>query len=400
VARILFLLTQDLDSPSGLGRYGPMARELSRLGHRVDIAALHPDYEKLISKKVEQDGVTVHYVAPMHVIKMGNQKTYYPRGKLALVVLRATIALTRVALSEPCDLIYVGKPHPMNTIAGMVGKIINKRKLFLDCDDDEVASGNFGSAWQKNMIAFFQSHAPRWVDRVTTNTYHMRDKIIRFGVQPEKIFYLPNGVERDRFEPLSEITIMEAKKRLGLLNKRVIAYIGSMSLANHAVDLLIDAFENISKQMSDVVLLLVGGGEDFDKIQNMVKEKGLFSRVCFTGRVPPDQVALYYHLADVSVDPVRDDDAARGRSPLKMFESWAAGVPFVTADVGDRKILVGETKAAEIVSTCSVQDFSDVLQHLLKDTARLEKLGISGYKRVEAFYWDRILNDANEVILL
>ena len=48
--RIHFLLTQDLESPSGLGRYFPMARELVRLGHQVTISALHSDYANLKHK--------------------------------------------------------------------------------------------------------------------------------------------------------------------------------------------------------------------------------------------------------------------------------------------------------------------------------------------------------------
>jgi len=34
--RILFLLTQDLESPSGLGRYLPLAKELGKLGNTVN----------------------------------------------------------------------------------------------------------------------------------------------------------------------------------------------------------------------------------------------------------------------------------------------------------------------------------------------------------------------------
>ncbi len=45
--RILFLLTQDLDSPSGAGRYQPMAKYLTKLGHQVTIAALHSNYFSL-----------------------------------------------------------------------------------------------------------------------------------------------------------------------------------------------------------------------------------------------------------------------------------------------------------------------------------------------------------------
>ena len=45
--RILFILTQDLDSPSGLGRYRPMAEVLIQSGHQVRILALHPDFQNL-----------------------------------------------------------------------------------------------------------------------------------------------------------------------------------------------------------------------------------------------------------------------------------------------------------------------------------------------------------------
>ncbi len=45
--KIHFLLTQDLESPSGLGRYAPMARELVALGHQVRVSALHSAYDEL-----------------------------------------------------------------------------------------------------------------------------------------------------------------------------------------------------------------------------------------------------------------------------------------------------------------------------------------------------------------
>jgi hypothetical protein len=63
--RILFLLTQDLDSPSGQGRYLPLAQGLARLGHAVHIAALHADFASLTTTSAEEGGVQVEYVAPI-----------------------------------------------------------------------------------------------------------------------------------------------------------------------------------------------------------------------------------------------------------------------------------------------------------------------------------------------
>jgi hypothetical protein len=65
----LFLLTQDLECPSGLGRYWPWAKALAKIGHPVEIAALHSDYSALGLKEFEQEGVRVRYVGQMHVLK-------------------------------------------------------------------------------------------------------------------------------------------------------------------------------------------------------------------------------------------------------------------------------------------------------------------------------------------
>ena len=75
--RILFLLTQDLESPSGLGRYLPLAQELVKSGHQVNIAALHSNYQKLAFRRKNIQGVELHYVAQMHVKKQGSTKTYF-----------------------------------------------------------------------------------------------------------------------------------------------------------------------------------------------------------------------------------------------------------------------------------------------------------------------------------
>ncbi len=67
--KILFLLTQDLESPAGVGRYFPWAQGLARLGHQVSIAALHANYAALKKTHFEAGGVDIQYVAQMHVLK-------------------------------------------------------------------------------------------------------------------------------------------------------------------------------------------------------------------------------------------------------------------------------------------------------------------------------------------
>jgi glycosyltransferase involved in cell wall biosynthesis len=398
--KIVFLLTQDLESPSGLGRYAPLARELAALGHRVSVYALHPNYEQHAPKDSVQGNLRVVYVAPMHVRKGENLKTYYSPFRLGLVVLRATWMLTRAALSEWPDLIWMGKPHPMNGIAGVLARLRWGCRLFLDCDDDEAGSGNFQAGWQRSLVGWFEARLPRSAEWVTTNTHFTLEKMVGRGIPREKLYYLPNGVDLARFQPPpGEAEIDALKTRLGWQGKKVISYIGSMSLANHAVDLLVEAFEVVRQAEREARLLLVGSGEDFQRLREDVSARGLDDVVAFTGRIPPDQVSLYYRISQVTVDPVYNNDAARGRSPLKMFEAWACGVPFVTSAVGDRAELAGDPPAALLVQPGDARGLAEGIRALLGDEIEQRVLRDRGNDRLAEFVWSSLAHEANTQLL-
>ena len=388
--RILFILTQDLESPSGLGRYLPLAKELGKLGHTVNIAALHSNYDSLDQTHLEIDGVQVEYVAPMHVKKSGDQKSFYSNPELLAVAFRATWELSRSALNTHADIVHIAKPHPMNSIAGLLTRFLQNCTLYLDCDDYEAGSGNFQNKWQQKGVTFFEKQVPKRVKLVTTNTMFMKENLIQWGVLPERIVYLPNGVDRGRFSPPAPAEVEILRKKLRLEKKNVIAYIGTLSLVSHPVDLLIKAFRIVKHTVPESALLLVGGGEDIEKLKRQAGEIGISHDIHFCGRVPPDTVPLYYALADVSVDPVYDNPAARGRSPLKLFESWACGVPFVTADVGDRCSLIGDPPAGRLSKPGDPHQLANIIYQVLSNTVLAEELRSRGRSRIASYYWDHM----------
>jgi glycosyltransferase involved in cell wall biosynthesis len=391
--RILFLLTQDLESPSGLGRYWPLARELVRLGHTVNIAALHSNYTNLVQKQFEQDGVKIHYVAPMHVRKEGSTKVYYSSLKLLALALWATWRLTLAALHTPADIIHVGKPQPMNSLAGQVAHLLKRsRRLYMDCDDDETQSNRFSAKWQQSIVGFFERHAPHWAQLVTTNTHVTRHRLIANGISTGRIIYLPNGVVRERFQAPSRTELAALRAGMHLENNPVVIYAGSLSLPSHPVDILLEAFQQVHQAMPSTRLVIVGGGEDIETLHHQATALDLSDVVRFTGRIPPAQIGLYYHLAQVSVDPVYDDAAGRARAPLKMFESWACGIPFVSSDVGDRRILAGSPPAALLIRTSSPGALAEAILQILYDPSEGAILRKLGLQRVEAYYWDQIAN--------
>lgn len=385
--KITFFLTQDLNSPSGLGRYFPWAKELSKLNHEIKIYALHSNYSSLNNKREIIDGVEVHYIGQMHVKKFANSKVYFGSLTLLALMISATIKFIYYSLFDDYNVLIIGKPHPMNGIASIFSKIVRRKNIIVDCDDDETHSGNFKKKWQKLVICFFEKSIPKIADVVTTNTKYTEQRLIKDGISKEKIFYLTNGVDPDRFTNIDENRLFTLRRELGLENKKVVAYLGSMSLASHAINLLIDAFEEIVKENTDIMMLLVGGGEDFDYIQKIVNKKGIKSRTVFTGRVNSGDIKYYYKLADITVDPVYNDIAAKARLPLKMFESWVLGVPFITSDVGDRKIFLSNPISGLVAEGDSAIELAIEISRGLTDE-KLRKIIIkNGLIRSKNYTW-------------
>jgi glycosyltransferase involved in cell wall biosynthesis len=395
--RILFLLTQDLESPAGIGRYFPWAKALAQRGHQVSIAALHADYAHAPQKHFNREGVDIQYVAQMHVLKRGDKKYYYSPPILLARTIQATWALTRAALMSPADIIQIGKPQPMNGLAGWVAKKVRRRVLCVDCDDLEAANNRFSSRWQRRVVSFFERNLPRQADHVTTHTHVLQKQLLALGIPPPRITYLPHGYDRDRFADPQPGQVEALRSQLGLQGKKVIVYVGSMSLGSHAVDLLLEAFAMIRLSQPESAMVLVGGGEDIDTIQQKVIGLGLGESVIFCGRVPSRDTPLYYRLGSVSVDPIPDNSSGRASLSLKMFESWACGVPLVTVDVGDRQDILGDPPAGVIVQPGDPAALAHAILDILNQPNYAKTLSHRGVARVANFTWDRLAEQMESV---
>ena len=387
--RILFLLTQDLQSPSGLGRHFPLAKSLAARGHQVHIAALHGDFDHLSIKEFTEQGVSVQYVAQMHVRKTGNEKTYFSSWGLIWRALQATWRLSQAARQHPADIIHVFKPHPMNSIAGLAGKLGRHSRLFLDCDDRE-AGGHFTGSWQRRGVEFFENWMPRWVDHITTHNSDLENFLLGLGVPQSKITYLPNGVDFQRFGSLDPEIVNHLRNQLGLNDIRVVAFIGTLGLVSHPVDLLMKAFVSVHDQLPDSRLLIVGGGEDIQKLHEMATKLGIQGEVLFTGRVAPDQIPAYYRLAEAVVDPVYDNPVGRSRLPLKLFESWAMKIPFITGDVGDRRRVMGTPPAGILVPPGDPEALAQGILQVLTQPGLAEAITKLGTERAPEYDWNEL----------
>lgn len=387
--RIVLLITMGIERPSGM-RYFFLARELVRRGHQVRILALHPELATCTRRRFVRDGVEVWYVGQMHARKEGSTPQRFSPLHLLWTVILSTLGMLWGIIRSPADVYHLGKPQPINGVAALIGVLLLRRQRFyVDCDDDEAHSNRFVADWQRVVFAFWQWLLPRLAAGVTANTMCTAQRLHCQRIAP--ISYVPNGVADEHFCSPPTATVEALRCSLGLENRRVIAYVGTLALHNHPVNLLLTAFAQIAEAYPDVVLLLIGGGEDIQTLREQSVALGLTQRVLFTGHIPHECVRFYLSLALLSVDPVLDNAVARARSPLKIFESTALGVPVITGNVGDRAALLADGQAGVLVCPNDPTALVQGICALLDDPSRRAALAEAGRRYIREHYTWRIL---------
>jgi len=88
---------------------------------------------------------------------------------------------------------------------------------------------------------------------------------------------------------------------------------------------------------------------------------------------------------------------ARARSPLKIFESLALGVPVVTGDVGDRRHILDGGRAGMLVKAGDAQALAEGIRTILEDADLAQTMREAALTLRERYYWDVLVREFEKV---
>jgi glycosyltransferase involved in cell wall biosynthesis len=110
---------------------------------------------------------------------------------------------------------------------------------------------------------------------------------------------------------------------------QVIVYMGSFFYFSGLVDAL-DEFAKVSRTLTNLKFLLVGGGDQDSELRQRVSALGLSEKVIFTGFVSYEDLPRYLKMADVAVNTLEPTLVANVAFPNKVLQYMAAGLSVVS----------------------------------------------------------------------
>ena len=194
-----------------------------------------------------------------------------------------------------------------------------------------------------------------------------------------------NAINIAKYKYSPEIS-QKIRNQFNIENKIVIGHVGRFNpQKNH--EFLIDIFAECMKENSNVVLMLVGDGNEKCKIEDKVKKLEISDKVIFTG--VRNDVSELMQAMDIFVFPSLFEGL-----PVTMIEAQAAGLPCVISNMIPGESIVTENLVSVMQLSDSPLNWADhILSRVIEERRDYcDEIKKAGYdietasKNLEEFY--------------
>ena len=200
----------------------------------------------------------------------------------------------------------------------------------------------------------------------------LRDK----GVADERISVVMNGIDREIFRPQEPDP--KLRQRLGLGERFVVSYSGTIGMAC-GLDVVLRAAETLRRKgRNDIVFLLVGDGAVRQELQTEAERQAL-DNVIFAGRQDKSLMPSLLAISGASLVHLKKTDLFTTVMPSKIFEAFGMARPIIIGVPGEAGDLVERAGAGVAMEPENAGQLVEAVERLADDPALCERLGRAGY---------------------
>ncbi len=139
----------------------------------------------------------------------------------------------------------------------------------------------------------------RQSDHIVSVTGYMKEFLINeYGIKPDKITIIKNGLNQINNNQVSKEEKAEIKRRFGFGEHEIILLFSGRIDPCKGINYLMEAFERAYRKNNSLRLVILGQGS----IQDCQKKiQSCFGKVTYTGFLPRETVTEFYKIADIGI---------------------------------------------------------------------------------------------------
>ena len=265
------------------------------------------------------------------------------------------------------DVIYVVSSHWHTFFAVLICKILNK-KVFIGItlsgvDSPAIRSKNIFI----NIYYKFKNLQFKLADKIMVNSPLVFDECIEVGYNKNKIEFIPNPVDVERFKPLNFNEKYTLKKQLGYsLDEKIILFVGILN-KRKGTHLLTEICSKLNSFKIDYKLIIIGNQDSIES-QKIIADINKFNKESknkIIVKKPLNNIEDFYKISDLFLFPSFNEGL-----PNVIIEAMSCGLPVICSRlVGITDYLLDDNSLVEVGNTV---DFSEKAFKILSDSEKNE----------------------------
>lgn len=186
----------------------------------------------------------------------------------------------------------------------------------------------------------------------------------------------------------------KTRAELGLpTNKKIIILQGAGININRGAEELLQAMQ----YLNGYFLLIIGGGDVFEKLKEMRIQLGLENNVLILGKMPRNQMLSYTAAADIGATLDKPLSTNYLLSlPNKIFDYIYAGIPTLSSNLVELRAIIEQYEIGAIANSHQPQDIAAAIQKVCENEEMYNRLKANTHKAKAALNWNiekKVLED-------
>lgn len=372
---------------TGGTRFNEMARIWKEAGHEITVIAGNiydrgkkkrmPEYEGKFVTKKNQNGIRVYRCN----VSLKYDKNFIWRlwGYFSFVFSGSYAGLFK--LDKDYDITVVSSPPIFVGIIAYLLKRFKKIPYVFEVRDlwpeSAIDTGLLKNKLLIKLTFWLEGFLYKNAIKINTLTPAFKKVLInQKKIEPDKVLMIPNAADFTLSEEIvSSYDPKELRKKLGLENKFVIAYVGAHGLANglHQILTAADMLRD-----TDVLFLLIGNGMMKPKLIKQMEEMKL-TNVIFHDSVPRKEVFKYILASDMGISILIKNDTFKTIYSNKTFDYMSCKKPVLMVIDGISRDLIEDADAGTFCRPEETKDLVQTIKSYMDNPTLIEKQGLNGY---------------------
>lgn len=156
---------------------------------------------------------------------------------------------------------------------------------------------------------------------------------------------------------------------------------------------LILVFEKVIEKIPSATLKIIGGGDEYNNLNNLIKKLNLESNIEITGMLDKEQVEENMLNSDLYVMTSLTECF-----PMVLLEASSCGLPLIAFDVpvGPRAIIKNGVNGY-LINDRNIEEMASKIIELLENRSELKKIGINSKQLSNNYIPEKIMDKWNEI---